>query len=354
MMHIVIPGKTGGPNVSVSRIMNSGLNEKFDFIPLNQNRAPGGKLNIGLIRELRDQIKNKKPDIVHVSGLQSAGFHCAMAAKLAGCKHILVSIRGFSGDAINFPASKRWVFNNIVEPLTLKIADKVHGISKYTVEQPMVKKYAKGKAIHIYNLPPIVNNDVVLNDIRDELDLYKDDVLVSTVGRITVDKGFYELAGAIKQLKDIPNLKFIIVGDGNYSNTFAKLVKDEITLGKTFMLGKRNDVLEIMKACDIFALPSLHENLGNVFIEASLVKTAIIGTNVGGVPEIIMNQLTGLLIPPSDSKALADAIMYLYENPNIRKEYGEKAFQRINTIFSVKKLENQFYKLYNSLIESLQ
>ena len=118
MMHIVIPGQTGGPNVSADRIMNSGLRESYEFLPLNQTRVAGGRINLGLILDLRDKIRSAKPDIVHVSGLQSAGFHCALAARLAGCRRILVSIRGFSGDAVELSSAKRWFFNNVIEPAT--------------------------------------------------------------------------------------------------------------------------------------------------------------------------------------------------------------------------------------------
>lgn len=350
MMHIVMPGHTGGPNVSASRIMGSRLRAKYDFVPLNQTRVAGGRLNLGLIRELRDEIRSMGPDLVHVSGLQSAGFHCALAARLAGCRRILVSIHGFSGDSIRLSSAKRWVFNNVIEPITLRIATKVHAISKYVLERPMTRRHAKGKACHIYNLPPVPDTDAVHRDIRGELGFTREDVLVSTVGRIVIDKGHRELACAIKKLDDLANLRFLVVGDGAYTDTFVALVRDEIDSGRVLMLGKRNDVMDIMRASDIFALPSLHENLGLVFLEASAAGNALIGTDVGGVPEIIADKQTGILIPAYDSTALASAIRCLYESPAKRKEYGQNALERINTVFAVERIEHQFDSLYTALL----
>ena len=350
MMHYVIPGALGGPNILYDRIVNSELlNSKYDFVKLNQDRVAGGRLNVSLIIELRSMIKKEDPDIIHISGMQSAGFHCMLAAFLAGCQNRIITTHGFSGDDLSISNTKRLAFNYLVEPLTLLLATKVHCISEYTLNKKMVKRLAKDKSVRIYNLSPrSVMSNPQTNSIRTELGLCEKDVLFTSISRIVKDKGYEYLAEAIKLTSDLENIKFLIVGNGKYENELKSYLRNEIDKGKVFFLGRRNDILDILQASDVFVLPTLHENLGNVFLEASVAGTPSIGTDVGGVPEIILHGETGLIIPPYDSKALADSIQKLYKNPELRKRMGQKANLRQRNLFNNSLIEKELDDLYST------
>lgn len=352
MMHYVMPGATGGPNILFSRIESEKfLNEKYDFVHLNQKRVAGGKLNIGLILELKREIQKERPDVIHISGMQSAGFHCMVAAVLAGCKKRIITTHGFSGDALDISNIKKFIFNKVIEPITLILATHVQGISEYTFRKEMVKKYARNKKCFIYNLPP---SKIELNqrgNIRKTLGIRNDEIVFITVSRIVFDKGYKELAEAIHRLRYINHIRFLIVGNGAYEELFRNQVIDEINDEKVIMLGKRNDVMSILSESDVFVLPTLHENLGNVFLEAAAVHIPSIGTNIGGVPEVIEDGVTGILVPPFNSRILSEAILKLYNKPKLRKEMGEKAYERLNTYFNSSKIAKQFDQLYSSVLK---
>lgn len=353
MMHFVMPGATGGPNILFSRIqMDKILKQKYNFVRLNQNRVAGGRINFGLIFELKKDIQKEKPDIIHISGMQSAGFHCMIAAVLAGCKNRIITTHGFSGEAINIKPIKKFVFNNIIEPLTLLLATSVQGISKYNINKEMVTKYAKHKSCYIYNFPP-EKNELVNSEkgIREEWDINEEEVVFTTVSRVVLDKGYKQLSEAIKRLREVKNIRFLIVGDGNYEEVFKSELIDEIKSKKVIMLGKREDVLNILKESDVFVLPTLHENLGNVFLEAAAMGIPSIGANVGGVPEVIVDGETGILIPAYDSKALSEAIVELYNNSNLRKSMGVKAYDRLKTNFNSSDISYKFDQLYSSVLD---
>lgn len=352
MYHCVMPNQLGGPNIVMNRILNSELNKKYKFEILVQDKLAGGKINIGLIIYLKKKIKEIKPDILHVSGLQSAGFHCICAGKLAGCKRIVVTIHGFSGDDIKLSPFKRWVFNNIIEPFTLRCADVVLGNSKYTAEREMVIKHAKNCEGYVYTLPPkpYVNSSGDLS-IRDELKLSKDDLLVITVGRVVLDKGFNELAQAIKQLANLKHVKFLVVGNGNYFQTFKKIVADDIADGRVYLLGARNNVQRILSGCDIFVLPTLHETLSNVTLEAAVEGLAIVVSDTGGLREIIDQDVDGMLVPPGDASALAQAVRYLTEHLEIRSRLGENAKKKIQTEFSRESIIRKIDEVYQRLLQ---
>jgi len=352
MLHYVKPGSLGGPNILYKRIENSTeLQEKYDFVPLNQDLLAGGKINIKLILKLKKLIKKENPDIIIISGMQSTGFHCMIAAILAGCKNRIITTHGFSGDDLGLSNIKRFVFNSLIEPLTLILATRVQGISKYTIEKPMVRKYGKNKTSFIYNFPPSKEETSKEVYVRKELGIGNEEVVFTTVSRVVFDKGYKELSEAIEKLKEVENIRFLIVGEGKYEETFKRLVKEEIQNKKVIMLGKRTDVMNILKESDVFVLPTLHENLGNVFLEASAVKIPSIGTRVGGVPEIIIPGETGFLVPPFDSEKLAAVMLKLFNDSSLRKTLGEKAYVRLKTVFNPKDIEKQFDELFVKLLK---
>lgn len=351
LIHYVMPGSTGGPNILFNRIEESRLlKDKYEFVRLNQTRVAGGRINISLILELRKKIVEIQPDLIHISGMQSAGFHCMIAAVLAGCKNRLITTHGFSGDDLSTGTIKRAVFNMVIEPLTLKLARHVHCISMYTYNKPMVSRYAMNKRTCIYNFPPRDTYTLSNRKLRKELNISDDEVVFTSVSRIVLDKGYEQLAKAISSTELPKNIRFILVGDGNYEDTLKCTLKDEIESRKVIMLGKRNDVMDILNESDVFILPTLHENLGNVFLEAGFLGLPSIATKVGGVPEIIIDGVTGLLVEPYDVQALILTIQKMSKDKEFRSFLGRNALQRVNEVFSTNKIEKEFLQLYSSLI----
>ena len=355
MLHYVMPGALGGPNVSTSRIEHSQfLKKKYDFVCLNQNRVAGGRISVSLILELKNEITKEQPDLIHISGLQSAGLHTMVAAYLAGCKNRLISTRGFSGSATKMPWWKRVAFNKLFEPLTLIIATHVHCISLFTQKHALVQRFAKHNSTQVYNLPPTeIENKKKFNRVklRSKFNLLERDIIFVTVSRITQDKGYEHLAVAIKKFHNYSNIKFLIIGDGNYRKTFESFVTKEISEQKVMMLGSRHDVAELLKISDVFVLPTLHENLGNVFLEAGLAKLPTVATNVGGIPEVIVNGQTGLLTPPSNPSELFEAMVIFVNSKKQRENYGNRAYCNIVNNFDPDKLAGKYHKLYSSILK---
>jgi len=346
-----MPGQLGGPNIVMERIINSTLAQKYDFRVLEQKRVAGGRVNLGLILELANAIRSANPDILHVSGLQSAGFHCLCAGKLAGCKRIVVTIHGFSGDVIELSSLKRWVFNEFVEPFTLYAADAVIGNSRYTVSRNMVKRYARNLRGHIYNLPPAPYIKISTElSVRHELGIAEDEVVIVTAARVVRDKGFLELAEAIVVLRDVPRIRFLVLGTGSYLEKFKALVQKDIDKERVQLLGVRKDIQRILASSDIFVLPSWHETLSNVTMEAAVEGLAIIVSDTGGLREIISHNEEGLLVDVGDSLALSRSIRYLVENPTERKRLGANAANRMQLQFAHEDIVHRIDCVYQELM----
>ena len=187
--------------------------------------------------------------------------------------------------------------------------------------------------------------------IRNSLELTDSQVAVLTVARLHKQKGHKYLLEAILELKDNhPEVVFIFVGHGELETEILDFIKLNGLEDQVRLLGARNDVPSIMKACDIFILPSLWEGMPNTVLEAMSVSMPTIATNVDGTPEVIMDRSHGVLIPSKDAHAIKQEIEFMLNNPEFRKDLGLEARKRIEEVFSLEKTTKHFADLYKKLM----
>jgi len=139
------------------------------------------------------------------------------------------------------------------------------------------------------------------------------------------DKGHADLIDAFLHLSvRFPSAHLVLAGDG--MPVLSQLHALVATLGlasRVHFLGRRDDIANVLKAFDVFALPTHREALGTVFIEAAAMGVPVVGTAVGGVPETMVEGVTGLLVPPHNPAALASALDRLLADPDLRRRMGD-------------------------------
>jgi glycosyltransferase involved in cell wall biosynthesis len=350
-MDLSTSGKGGGPHTSTSRTINSGLKDKYDFKVINYRTDLGRGISIKRIKDIVNQINEIKPDIIHYTGLQLSGFHMAIACKLSGIKKTIVSVRGFSGDAMYFNKFKKLITKYILEPITLILAKKVIGVSEYVVSRKSIKFFASKKSIAIYNFPPKNENHKHDKSFREIMNINQKDILVVTVARIIKDKGYHIFDEAILEFNNNKNIKFLIVGGGDYLETMKEKLEKMAKNKQVYFLGYRNDIDFILKSCDIFVLPTLHETLSVALLEASNAGLALIASNTGGVPEIVENNHNGLLVTPGNVEELTNAIHEIYNNNTLRAKFAKNAKLKIKDKFSSEDIINKLDHVYESLLK---
>lgn len=186
-------------------------------------------------------------------------------------------------------------------------------------------------------------------EVRLKLGIPEEAPVLAIVGRLQTWKGQHVFIQAARLVhKTHPHAKFLIVGgtinriDPGYEESLYSLVKELDLNGIVLFLGHRDDVPAIMSASDIIVHASIEpEPFGCVIIEGMAMKKPIIATNIGGPTEIIVNGETGLLIPPSDPRAMAGAIQKLLYAPELCMRMGDKGRRRVEEHFTADRMTHE-------------
>jgi glycosyltransferase involved in cell wall biosynthesis len=153
-------------------------------------------------------------------------------------------------------------------------------------------------------------------------------------------------------LRKIPETRFVLVGDGHLREYLEELASSlGITNAITF-LGFRSDVADIVRASDLFVLPSIFEGLPLSLIEAMACGKAVVATNVDGTADVVVDGVTGYLVPPRDPEQLAQKIIELLENPELRIRFGKAGREKVQKFFSAERMIQDYERLYEELLEN--
>ncbi len=203
----------------------------------------------------------------------------------------------------------------------------------------------------IHMLPPGVQVPTDLPD-RDEararLGLPVDAFVVGCVARLAPHKGVGDLIKAAARVPDPGgHLRVAVAGDGPERVALETL--GVACLGaRAVFLGRVPDIQDVYAAADMFALPSHMEGFGLVYIEAAFHGVASVGARAGGVPDVILDGETGLLVPPGDPDALAAALARLHDDPALRRRLGEAARTRAYAEFTEERMADRYASLFKS------
>jgi len=139
-------------------------------------------------------------------------------------------------------------------------------------------------------------------------------------------------------VQDIPDARFVIFGEGELREHLERQVKDYRLEKHVLLPGFRIDVLGCMKGFDLFAMSSVTEGLGTSLLDAMACSRAVVATRAGGIPEIVEDGVTGVLVEPRDHKAMAQQIVRLLRDAPLRARMGEAGRARVGERFTVDRM----------------
>jgi len=333
--------KSGNPiSAELNRI---GLS--VDLVPIPNLRHP-----LNLIRILRYLLEHR-PQILHTQ-LEFSDILGTLAAKLLGIPTISTL---HTLDELDENKTGSWRLK--IRWLVLrKFTDRIIAVSEKTrVHHIRTAKINPKKIVTIYNGIEISrftkNSEDNRGNTRKSLGLHANKKVIATVAVLRQPKGIQYMLEAMPEiLKDIPNAHYLIVGDGAYKPQLLELVDTLGIQGHVTFAGHRTDIPEILNACDLFVLPTLIDALPTVLIEALAASKPIIATNVGGIPEIIEDQINGILVPPGDHYKLVDACVKLLKDQAYSSRLSLAGLQVAQRRFDVPIQTRQIINNYEDII----
>ena len=174
--------------------------------------------------------------------------------------------------------------------------------------------------------------------------------VVGNVAALVAHKGQrYLIEAAHLVVQRIPDVRFIILGEGDLREHLAHLVKEHALEKHVLMPGFRTDVLGCIKGFDLFVMSSVTEGLGTSLLDAMACERAIVATRAGGIPEIVDDGITGLLVAPRDQRALADAIVRALQDPDLRRRMAAAGYARVRERFTVDRMVAETAAVYQTL-----
>jgi sugar transferase (PEP-CTERM/EpsH1 system associated) len=200
----------------------------------------------------------------------------------------------------------------------------------------------------------MIANGVDTERFRPQVRAGREEFVIGTVGRIQDVKNHSGLIDAFIRLQEmLPNerhrLRLAIVGDGPLFGMIREKVRAAGLGDVVWMPGSRTDIAELMSGFDVFALPSIAEGTPVTILEAMASGLPVVASKVGGIPEVVGQQTTGLLVPPSDPAALAEALAVYVKNPQLVARHGAAGRERVERSNSIAAMVAGYAGLYDTL-----
>jgi glycosyltransferase involved in cell wall biosynthesis len=192
-----------------------------------------------------------------------------------------------------------------------------------------------------------------LADVRRDMSITDGQPVVGVAAHLTPKKGqryFVEAAALLSEKR--PDLLCYLLGEGELQQELADLARNLGIGDRVHLMGYRPDAVDLMQAMDIVLLPSVaKEGLGLCLVEASALGKPVIGSDAPGINEVIEPGRTGLLVPPGDARALADAMDHLLADRDLCRRMGQAGRERVAAMFNLERMVCETEQLYYRIID---
>ncbi|HLA41187.1 MAG TPA: glycosyltransferase family 4 protein [Candidatus Glassbacteria bacterium] len=303
---------------------------------------------IRLIRLIRDE----KPDIVHTHTAK-AGFLGRLAAKLTGVPIIIHTFHGHVFHSyFGYFKTKFFLW---LERLLAKFTNVIITVGELQRQEIISYRIAEPEKVIAVplglDLKPFVTMNQDPNELRDELSVRPETLLVGIVARLVPIKNhacFLEAARIVADRAD--DVKFLIIGDGELRDRLENKTRELGLESRVIFMGFQHNLVKIYAGLDIVTLSSFNEGLPVALIEAMAAGKPVVSTDVGGVRDLILDGDNGLLVPSNDSRALAEALHFLLRRPERRRMMGAAGKMKVYPLFDKNRLLEDIDKLYRVLL----
>jgi glycosyltransferase involved in cell wall biosynthesis len=295
-------------------------------------------------------IKKNNIEIVHTHS-SKAGILGRLAAGLAEVKVILHTVHGWSFDDYK-PIWKRILFIWL-ERLNARFSDKLVVTSNYDRQKGLDNHIGQENKYSLIRYGvDYTEFNIKDQNIREELGINPNDLVVGMIACFKPQKSppdFIKLANLVNKV--LPDVKFLLVGDGILRRKIEKLISKFNLQKQVVLTGWRDDIPRILSAIDVFVLTSLWEGLPITVLEAMAASKPVISTHTGGVTEVIAEGKSGFLVTPRDINKMSERIAVLIKDENLRRQIGQNARQSLDSNFTLTNMISKTENLYEELMK---
>lgn len=303
-------------------------------------------------------IRKEQFDVVHTYTTK-AGFVGRLAARLAGVPIIVHTIFELPQNSARNPVLK-FLYKTMEQVaalwadyfITISTFNRNQILENHIVPETRLALIPEGLSLEKYEAAQIDSAKK-----RQELGIPGDAIILGTVARLEAAKGHEYLLEAAKIILEKTgneqDIYFLLVGRGRLLEELESKAAELGVSGRVKFLGFREDMLEIVQTFDMFVLPSLWEGQGVVLMEAMCYKKPIVASKVGGITDVVEDGVSGVLVPPRDPEALAEAILSLLNSHDRMKQLGEAGYERVKTKFQDKDANKKRLDVYRKLFKEM-
>jgi len=323
------------------RIESAGVKESKQF----KNEANPAKITyLSSILKIKKLIKEFKPDILHAHYATSYG----LLGALSGFHPFIISVWGT--DVISFPNTS-FLHKKLLQ-FNFKKADKILATSRYLAEE--TNKFTSKKI----EITPFGINTAQFFPAKVKGPFGNSDsgqVVIGCVKRLEDTYGIEYLINAFKIVKEKnkdKNLKLLLVGEGSKLNDYKNLANELNIKNDVFFAGKipYERISDYHNMMDIAVYISLYESFGVSVLESSACGKAVVVSNIGGLPEVVENNRTGIIVEPKNAEQAAEAINKLIADPELRLKMGEQGRKMVREKYEWNLCVEKLIQIYKGLV----
>ena len=333
-IHVICP-----PGPLANEIKSLKRQIDIDCIRMNS------RSDLKAIMRIRKATKSAKADIIHVHGTR-AGVLARLAAigldkPIIYTEHLWTKQFRLASPILNGLHSIGYWFLDLFTTTTVAVSGAVQDflIANGVTREEKIQ---------------VIYNGITATKLEaDTFNRADEDFRIVTIGTLNHNKGIQYLIKALpKVVKEFPNIKLDIVGDGPYKKELVAEIKRSKLEKVVKFDGFVEDIREHLTKFDVYIQPSLSESFGLAIVEAMSVGLPVIATNTGGIPEVVVEGKTGLLVEPANPEALSEAILKILRDPEKSKIMGETGRKLAADKFDIEKMVKKLERLYEETIQS--
>lgn len=292
------------------------------------------------VRALRDVIGRAKPAVVHVNDIWW------VPQTLQATTSLGIPVVGHVRQEIEPDKVRRYGLDRLDS--VLAVSHQVRrSLEQGGVPQPKIVTVHSG----LGDLPD--GRQLDGRALRDRLGIPDEAPVIGTVANLFPRKGYEVMLRAVREVvRELPAVQYVVVGGGNpgYEQQLKTLAQSMKVENRVHFAGAQQSVYPYLAMLNLYVHPALMEGFGIAVLEAMAMGKAVVATKTGGVPEIVMDGETGLLVEPNNVAALSEAVLRLLTDPEQCSRMGQAGCSRVRTVFTVEAMMQQLVEVYRGLL----